>query len=189
MRLADAHIQTLVRRSQAGDQSAFADLFHNCKHMVFRTAFLMLGNDRDAEDVLQDVFLAVYRDLRAYNPERAAFSTWLYRITLNDCLNWKRKHHLPLLSIDDVDAPGESGIRDSDDDVWRAVSRLSPKLRAVVVLRYYNDLSYLEISDVLGIPLGTVKSRLNHALIEVREALAPVAGAQQAFTLLAKAKS
>jgi RNA polymerase sigma-70 factor, ECF subfamily len=189
MRLADAEIQTLIRRSQAGDQSAFADLFHGCKQMVFRTAFLMLGNDRDAEDVLQDVFLAVYRELRNYKPERAAFSTWLYRITLNDCLNWKRKHRLPLLSIDDVDPPGESGIRDQDYDVWRAVSRLSSKLRAVVVLRYYSDLSYLEISEVLGIPLGTVKSRLNQALIEVRDELAPLVGTQRAIEFLAKAKS
>jgi RNA polymerase sigma-70 factor (ECF subfamily) len=171
MRPADGETLTLIRRCQAGDLSAFGGIFERYKNLVYKTAYLMLGNARDAEDVLQEVFLEAYRVLGQYQPERAAFQTWLYRITINDCLNWKRKHRIPVLSLDEVNPAADSPNDDADREVWSAISKLSPKLRAVVVLRYYLDLSYLELAQALDIPLGTVKSRLNQALQVVRDDL------------------
>lgn len=162
-----------IRRSQAGDAEAFAALFHKHKNLVYRTAYLMLGNAGEAEDLMQEVFLEVYRTLRTYQPAKGAFTTWLYRITVNDCLNHKRSRRWTSVSLDEAIAlPHAAALGDDrpeiDEDVWRAISRLSPKLRIVVILRYYWDMSYAELTQVLNLPLGTVKSRLNQALQQVK---------------------
>lgn len=174
----DGETLELIRRSQAGDNEAFAALFHKHKNLVYKTAFLMLGNAAEAEDLLQEVFLEVYRSLRSYQPSRAAFTTWLYRITVNDCLNHKRTRRWKTVAVplDEVTAvPQAHGLHDEHlemtDEVWKAISRLTPKLRIVVILRYYWDLSYAELTQVLNVPLGTVKSRLNQALQIVKRDL------------------
>jgi RNA polymerase sigma-70 factor (ECF subfamily) len=167
MRPSDGETLEWIRRAQAGDDEAFASLFHKYKNLVFRTSFLMLGHQHDAEDLLQDVFLEVHRSLRQYQADKGAFTTWLYRITINDCLNSKRKKLLSIVSFDEITGSREmftDSNLDIDESVQRAVNQLSPKLRAIVVLRYYADLSYAELTEVLDIPLGTVKSRLNQAL-------------------------
>ncbi len=159
----------LIRRCQAGDEEAFARLFEEYKNLVYRAAYLTLGNNADAEDILQDVFLQVHRSLETYDPNRGAFTTWLHRITVNRCLNWRRRR--PKVDSLDEAAEARAGGRDvmpdryaDDDCVRRALDRLSVKLRVVVVLRHYSDLSYAEIAEILDLPLGTVKSRLNLAL-------------------------
>lgn len=170
----DGETLELIRRSQAGDDEAFAALFHKHKNLVFKTAYLMLGSASEAEDLLQDVFIEVYRSLRNYQPSKANFTTWLYRITVNDCLNHKRGRRWILLPLDEATAThagSHTEKLDMDDEVWRAISRLSPKLRAVVILRYYSELSYAEVTQVLNLPLGTVKSRLNQALQMLRSDL------------------
>jgi RNA polymerase sigma-70 factor (ECF subfamily) len=167
MRPSDCETLEWISRAQAGDDEAFASLFHKYKNLVYRTSFLMLGHQHDAEDLLQDVFLEAHRSLRQYQADKGAFTTWLYRITINDCLNSKRKKLLSIVSFDEITGSREmftDANLDIDESVQRAVNRLSPKLRAIVVLRYYADLSYAELTEVLDIPLGTVKSRLNQAL-------------------------
>ncbi len=160
----------LIHRHQAGDADAFAGIFHANKNLVYRTAYLMLGNARDAEDVLQEVFFQVHHALHQFDPARAAFATWLYRITINACLSWRRKWRLLTLSLDAIE-PATHDAAAPDDDVVNAVAKLSAKLRAVVVLRYYADLSYAEVAETLNVPVGTVKSRLNQALQVIREDL------------------
>jgi len=161
----------LIRRSQAGDEQAFAELFHNYKNLVYKTAYLMLGDAYEAEDVLQGVFVQVYKSLNAYDPEKGAFTTWLYRITVNRCLNWRRKRRSSVpLDRAHISLPSPEG-RMEEESVWQAVRGLSEKLRAVVILRYYWELSYAEIAQILDIPLGTVKSRLNLALRTLRKEL------------------
>lgn len=161
---------TLIRRCQAGDTGAFAQIFENYKNLVFRTAFLMLDSADDAEDVLQDVFIQVHRSMNNYDPSKAAFSTWLYRITVNNCLNRKRHWSFFTARLDDIpegelsSASVSDGQRADRESVQEAISGLSIKLRAVVILRFYWELSYAEISEILNLPLGTVKSRLNLAL-------------------------
>jgi RNA polymerase sigma-70 factor, ECF subfamily len=174
----DSETLTWIRRSQAGDGDAFAEIFHRYKNLVFKTAYLMLGNASEAEDMLQEVFLEVHHALHSYDPARAAFTTWLYRITVNDCLNWRRKHRLKLIPLEligvvaphKMEAPRDERLGE-DDEVWHALGKLNPKLRTVVVLRYYWDLSYVDITQILNLPLGTVKSRLNRALLILRDEL------------------
>ena len=168
----------LIRRSQAGDEDAFAELFHKYKNLVYKTAYLMLGSTEDAEDALQEIFVRVYRSLSTFQPSKGAFTTWLYRITVNHCLNQRRKRRLftlpldrvsPALSTEHTSLP-ESPLAE-EETIQQALAQLSEKLRAVVILRYYHELSYAEIAQILDIPVGTVKSRLNSALRILRKEL------------------
>ena len=177
-------VLALIRRSLAGDEAAFAALFEQYKNLVYKTALLLFDGagaaspEAEAEEALQEVFMSVYRSLERYQPERAAFSTWLYRITVNHCLNRRRRRAWPWLSLDRVPAaltatPSPEHALSEADEVRTALRRLSPKLQATVVLRFYSDLSYDEIAQVLEIPIGTVKSRLAEALQRLGRELGP----------------
>jgi RNA polymerase sigma-70 factor (ECF subfamily) len=176
----------VIERSQAGDERAFAELFRQYKNLVYKTAYLMLDEPQEAEDALQEVFLRVHRSLGSYRPSKGAFTTWLHRITVNHCINRTRKRGLRFLRIaqvhpgDMLNQPSPEGRLDDKDAVVQAMRGLSVKLRAVVVLRYYWDMTYGEIAEALGIPLGTVKSRLNAALRALRMELEPLAPARLA---------
>ena len=161
----------LIRRSQAGDREAFSDLFHKYKNLVYKTAYLMLDNADDAEDVLQEVFIQVHKSLSTFQPSKGAFTTWLYRITVNHCLNRRRKRHLFVVSFDEVTpvsltdhTPSFESQSAEEEATRQALGQLSQKLRTVVILRYYWELPYAEIAQILDAPVGTVKSRLNLAL-------------------------
>ncbi|HVU10377.1 MAG TPA: RNA polymerase sigma factor [Phototrophicaceae bacterium] len=168
-------IVDLIDRCRSGEQDAFAALFERYKNLVYRIAYLTLNNQADAEDALQEVFIRVYSSLANFDPAKGAFTTWLYRITMYHCLNRRRADRLEVEPLD------ENVLEISDDTlpigqidldgILPAIDHLSEKQRAVLVLRYYADLPYAEIAEVLGIPLGTVKSRLDLALKTLRAAL------------------
>ena len=152
-------------------------LFRNYKEMVFKTAYLILGSAEEADDVLQEVFIKVHKSWGTYDPERGALSTWLRRITVNHCISERRRKRPPLVSLDgleeqgfdppdaDAELPEELLIKQEQKErIGRAIRSLDRKHRAVLVLRYSDGLSYDEIAEVLKIPLGTVKSRLNTAV-------------------------
>ena len=166
----------LIGRCQAGDEAAFAALFEKYKNLVYKTAFLMLDSTEEAEDALQEVFLRVHQALNTYQPGKAAFTTWLHRLTVNHCLNRRRKRYvmtLPLTEAADLTDPS-SPIADhltNEALVRQALTHLPDKQRAVVILRYYWDLSYLDIAQILEIPLGTVRSRLNTAMKSLHRVL------------------
>lgn len=168
--------QILISRCRAGDDEAFGLLFEKYKNLVFRTTYLTLGSTAEAEDILQEVFLQVHRSLDGYNPERGAFSTWLYRITVNRCLN-RRRSRTSTVSLEDITEEEASCVAPAsdcwadDDCVRHALGRLSRKLRVVVILRHYWGLSYAEIAEIVDLPLGTVKSRLNLAVRLMRKDL------------------
>lgn len=161
---------SLIRRCQAGDEEAFSALFENYKNLVYRIAYLTLGNSADAEDILQEVFLQVHRSLANYDSTRSAFATWLNRITVNKCLNSRRRRRFFIQSLEELpdDVIGEPIISEEQcveiELLKSALNRLSKKLRVVLILRHFLDLSYAEIAEILNLPLGTVKSRLNLAL-------------------------
>ncbi len=158
-----------------GREDDFAVLFEQYKNLVYKTAYLLLNDAGEAEDALQEVFCKVYRALPTYNPRKGSFSTWLYRITVNYCLNCRRKRRPVLLSLDRLLPLAENASSTSmaEDAVRLAVGRLSEKLRAVVVLRFYWELPHAEIAQILNVPLGTVKSRLSLALETLRRELTP----------------
>jgi RNA polymerase sigma-70 factor (ECF subfamily) len=170
--LIDAQV---IRHAQTGDRKAFGSLFEQYKNLVYKTAYLMLGNKDEAEDTLQEVFVLVHKSLAGFDPRKGAFSTWLRRVTFNYCLNQHRKRRVAMLSLEDIPVvfaskfPGEQLAEKQVID--RAIFQLSDRQRAVVILRYYWELPYAEISEVLEIPLGTVKSRLNLALNTLRQDL------------------
>jgi RNA polymerase sigma-70 factor (ECF subfamily) len=164
----------LIERTLAGDPNSFKLIFDQYKNLVYRTAYLILDNSSEAEDALQETFLKVYRFLGKYQPSKGAFTTWLYRITVNHCLNQRRKLVRFMKPIETFDEKVHTSLEDKlseEQALQQALKRLSNKLRVVIILRYFLDLSYSEIAQVLDIPLGTVKSRLNMGLKKVRSEL------------------
>lgn len=168
---------SVIERSRRGDSQAFAVLFERYKDLVYKTASLILDSRQEAEDVQQEVFVQVHRHLHRYDPAKAAFTTWLYKITVNQCLTQRRRHRLRRrLGLDTTDPlpPVPSPEAQLGDEVVRRGLRgLSTKLRVILVLRYYHEFSYSEIQEILSIPMGTVKSRIHQALSELRRTLAP----------------
>lgn len=162
-----------------GDQDAFTDLVLDYQRAVYNLTFRMLGDSVEAEDAAQEAFLRAYRNLERYDMTRS-FKTWVLSIASNFCIDVIRKRRLSLLSLDDL-LPGEvmSAIEhqsieelmvdgERDRSVQEMMALLKADERAIIILRYWNDLSYEEIADALGINVGVVKSRLFRA----RQALA-----------------
>ena len=180
----------LIRRCQTESgparEAAFAELFEDYKDRVFNLAGRLIGNPADAEDVSQEAFVTVFRKIHEFRFS-SRFYTWLYRIVFNLCVDHRRRGNASLVpgSTSTVGDAALAGLRDPDPEpaervaegesrqreVERALRRLSEPLRAVVVLRYMEDLPYDEIADVLGISLGTVKSRLSRAHHFLQEVL------------------
>jgi RNA polymerase sigma-70 factor (ECF subfamily) len=173
-----------MEKWQTGDLGAFEALFRQHERLVFRTAYLITGNREVSEDILQEVFLSVWKSRHTYDPDKGKLTTWLHRITVNECSRKKAGKPLPAISLEEkgVDLPEikhefqpEEVVitRMEYDRLLRAMNALDTKHRSVLVLRYFNDLSYLEIAEVLEIPLGTVKSRLNQSLKYLKEQMNP----------------
>ena len=169
---------------QQGDREAFKALYERYRDRVYNIIFYSIGDELRAEDVLQIVFLKIYRGLANFRFE-ASLATWIYRITLNECLNQQRgrsSQHIPfealLGSDEELDSGSAPDLRHAEGErreiIHRAVMELSPKLRAVVALKYLDGLSYEEIALVLECSPGTVASRLNRALSELEARLRPL---------------
>lgn len=159
------------------DEGALAECYQRYRYLVYKTALLLTNSAQDAEDVVQDVFLQVYRKRHTYDPTRAGLSTWLYRITVNICTSRRRRTAWRAwlrnrLGMEFVEAHSPSPEEQLGDTAVRlAIQQLSDKLRVVLVLRFYNELRYEQIAEILEIPLGTAKSRVNFALAELRKKL------------------
>lgn len=167
-----------------GDRDAFKALYERYRDRVYNLIFYSIGDELSAEDVLQIVFVKIYRGLANFRFE-ASLATWIYRITLNECLNQQRGRgvqHIPfealLGSDEELDTGAAADLQHAEGErreiVHRAVMELSPKLRAVVALKYLDGLSYEEIAAVLECSPGTVASRLNRALSELEARLRPL---------------
>jgi RNA polymerase sigma-70 factor (ECF subfamily) len=161
----DAHGDSdRVRRCLGGDPDAFEELVVAYQGVLFHLALRMTGNREDARDLTQTVFLKAYRNLASFD-HQYRFYSWIYRIMMNEALNLldRRKPSTELDERLPERAPGpeeDAQRRGIEEAVQCALMTLSPADRQVLVLRHFEDLSYLEIADVLGIPDKTVKSRL-----------------------------
>jgi RNA polymerase sigma-70 factor, ECF subfamily len=171
---ADDLDRTLVRRFLDGERAAGDELVNRYHRSVFNVTLRMLGNVQDAEDVTQTTFGNAFSALDSYNPKYRFFS-WIYRMAVNESLNTlKRRRNL--VSLDgsfDVPAPGpvSQSAADAEDRVGSALLELKPDDRAVVVLKHFVSFSYEEISEVLDVPVKTVKSRLFTARERLRQSL------------------
>lgn len=152
----------LVERAARGDEAAFRTLFERYGPRVLGLATRITGGAADGEDVLQETFVKVHRRLPSFRFE-STFSLWLYKIALHEALNWKsRRAPLPPLEREpEAPAPDEAAGE-------AMLAKLSPPLRAVMLLRYVHDFSYDEIADLLDLPVGTVRSRLHEAHAALR---------------------
>jgi RNA polymerase sigma-70 factor (ECF subfamily) len=174
----------LIRRFAAGDLAAFEQIVVAHQGRIATLCRYMLGDATEAEDATQDVFVKAFKGLKDFRPE-AALGTWLYRIAVNTCIDRRRRPLFRWLFIDDDDAGGGVGAVPSDApsperlaesreaslEIQGALSRLSPKLRAAIVLKEIEGLSYEQIAETLEISLGTVKSRISRAREELKRSL------------------
>ena len=168
--------QVLVRRVASGDERALSALYDRYAGLIYGSGMRYLGDRGLAEDLVQDVFTSVWRNAAGFDPTRASFSTWVYRITRNRATDLirRRKARVRIVEGDPFFESGEedpSGTLSRSFDVAAALSRLSPVHREVLVLAYFEGFSQSEISRHTGTPLGTVKSRTTAALRALRDAL------------------
>lgn len=178
----------LVAAAQQGDQAAFGALVENYQAMAYSLALRMLSDPDDAADAVQEAFLNAWRALGSFQGQ-SAFSTWLYRLTSNACIDLLRRNRRKAavsmtVSDEDEDAPHETDVPDERwsperslerSETHRAVHKglaaLSPEHRQVLVLRELEGLSYQEIAQVLDLEEGTVKSRIARARTALRDFL------------------
>jgi RNA polymerase sigma-70 factor (ECF subfamily) len=157
-----------VRRCLNGEPGAFDTLVARYQQGLFNFAFRMLGDYEEARDAAQNTFVKVYEKLGSYDPQRRFFS-WLYRILMNECLNLRRRPAADSfsggieLAVADRTAPDAVEAAERRRAVKQAILALQPDYREVIVLRHFAALSYEEMSDAIGVPAKTVKSRLYSA--------------------------
>lgn len=179
----------LIARAVAGDGEAFGELVEPLEAKVYSLAYRMSGNREDAYDLAQEAFLKVYRALARFKGQ-SSFSTWLYRVVSNTCLDQLRRQRRsrPATSLDDpVDTGGGVLRREVADEtcepeqlalrsetareIQAAVANLPPDHRLAILLRDYEDLPYERIAQAMGCSLGTVKSRISRARSALRDRL------------------
>jgi RNA polymerase sigma-70 factor, ECF subfamily len=175
----------LVERLWAGDAQAFEELVRAYQHRVFSVAVRMLGSRAEAEEVAQEVFVRVYRSIRGFRGD-AALSTWLYAITSRVCLGrlgaadrrmWRESDDALLTLRDHGPDPRATAERQElEQALQRAIAELPEDRRIVVVLRDLEGLAYEEIAAALEIEVGTVKSRLHRARLELKTRLEKLFG-------------
>jgi len=168
--------EVLVKRVASGDERALAGLYDRYAGLIYGTGVRYLRDRETAEELVQDVFTSVWKHAVGFDPARASFATWVYRITRNRATDLIRRRKARVRTVED-EPLFESGEMDPSGelarnfDVAAALSRLSPVHREVLVLAYFHGLSQREISDRTATPLGTVKSRTTAALRALRESM------------------
>ena len=179
----------LVERFKSGSEQAFNELVAKYSAKMYQLAYGMLGNKEDAEEVAQDAFVKVYKNIGQFRGD-ASFSTWLYRITANLSRNryhWNKRRGSQVNVSAHIEATGDDGPRDIEmpdsskspealaqeeelrADIMGGMERLPDKLREIMTLRHVEDMRYETIAEILGCKIGTVKSRLARARESLKE--------------------
>jgi RNA polymerase sigma-70 factor, ECF subfamily len=190
--LEDQQTGVLVRRCLAGDAGAWEDIVHAYNRRIYNLCYRFTNSADNAEDLTQEVFIKVYRTLASYDVEKGAFTTWLTTLTRNLLVDHFRRSRMDRLTesidvglteVDDSPSLSERlpdrrpspadrlASQETQKMVQRALARISPDLREAVILRDLQDMDYKEISKVLHVPEGTVKSRINRGRTELARLL------------------
>lgn len=183
----DEFVKSRIKQVRKGDQNAFGEIVELYKGKVFQLCFRMLGNSHEAEDISQEAFIRAYINIERYNIDRK-FSTWLYRIATNLCIDRIRKKK-PDYYLD-AEVAGTEGLTlysqipasqlapdeevskiELQEIIQNEILKLPEKYRAVIVLRYIEELPLLEISKILDLPIGTVKTRIHRGREALRKQL------------------
>ncbi len=175
--------KSVIQRVLDGDQEAFAALVKAYEKPVYNLCLRMTGNAHDAQDLSQEAFLKAWRGLRFYKFE-SNFSTWLYRLTANVCIDFlrrqKRRTAVSLTADDDqeLEVPDKAPAleeqllhKEAREAVARAMDQLEEEFRLVLTLRVLEDMTYEQIAQVMDLKVGTVKSRLARARMKLKEIL------------------
>jgi RNA polymerase sigma-70 factor (ECF subfamily) len=197
----DADLVARCRQPESDDfEAAFEELYLKYRDRVYAIAFRVTGSSVDAMDVVQECFSLVFRKLDGFRSD-SLFSTWLFRIVVNCSIDHRRRERSKAMDLvggdaefdaeDPASGPGQRAeTRELGDQVQQAMARLSPKLRAVLALRYLENMAYEDLAATLAVSLGTVKSRLARAHLALEkvvrssfpwlyEAIAGEAGARE----------
>lgn len=185
----------ILRGLRAGIDDAYEELIDKYEQPVYNVAYRLLGNQTDACDVVQEVFLKIFRGVGAFR-EQSSLRTWVYRIAVNEAHNHRRwfsrhcRHEVPIeremtdhegffeLAQDPGRSPYEQALgSETRTLIEQALTRINPIFRTAVVLRDIQNLSYEEIADILQVSLGTVKSRIVRGREALRRELTQQAGA------------
>jgi RNA polymerase sigma-70 factor (ECF subfamily) len=180
VKLSDNELIVLIRGKNSG---LYAEIIERYQGKLFAYLFRLIGNREEAEDLLQDVFIKAYRNINSYDTARK-FSSWIYRIAHNEAVNFiKRRYLKRFISWEDVSSTKDKlevrSMDDGPDEIWikkesvkgvgEAINKLPLKYRQVLLLRYFSDKSYEEISEILGKPLNTVGTLINRAKKKLAE--------------------
>ena len=177
--------KTLIERCLAGDDSAWEHLVRTHTRRVYSLCYRFTNSDSEAQDLTQEVFLRIFKSIRSFRAEEGCFTTWLARLTRNILIdNYRRsrqdritdsiEEQLPRVEEELTSAARPDGLlagREAREHLQSAMQKLSPELRETLILRDLEELDYREIAEVLRIPEGTVKSRLNRARAELAKVL------------------
>lgn len=185
------HDFLLVQKAREGDQKAFAELLGRYRDAIYFMLLKMVNNPSDAEDLTIEAFGKAFKNITQYTPN-FAFSTWLFKIATNNCIDFIRKKRAATISLDqpndNSDTTSVTIQSDSPDPeahlinnqkiklLREVVSKLKPRYRTLVELRYFKEYSYEEISDELELPIGTVKAQLFRArelLFNILKSMSP----------------
>ena len=175
----------LVKRCLSGDSAAWEELLRAHTRKIYNLCYRFSGQGSDAEDLTQEIFIKIFQTLRSYDAAQGSFQTWLNRVARNHLVDHYRRTRKDRLtsSLEDETTPLEakpgSGMspaehvesRERKELLQSALERLSPDMREAVILRDLQDLDYQEIAQVLGVPEGTVKSRINRGRLELARVL------------------
>lgn len=175
----------LIAECLQGNPAAFGLLVRRYQDRLYHTVYRMVDNQEDALDIVQEAFLNAYQSLDGFKGD-SLFFTWLYRIAVNTAISFKRKRRIAV-SID-AGRNGEAGIEPLDESeltrpghameqaeeesrINRALAKLSPEHRTVLIMKDMEGQKYEHMADLLGVPIGTIRSRLHRARLELREVL------------------
>ncbi len=168
----------IIYRAQCGDVRAFETLIFQHDAQIMQLIYNMVHSPEDARDLYQDVFMKAYQNIRKFRAD-SSFETWLYRIAVNTCLNFRKaRTRRQYTLLDETAHSSQQGRPEQDmirteisDRIKAAINQLSPKQRAVFVLRHYHDRKLSEIADMLNCTEGTVKNYLFRATQRLRTEL------------------
>lgn len=178
----NADDQRLIAECLKGRTAAFGELVSRYQNRLFNTVFRLLDHAEDARDVVQDSFLNAYQALDSFKGD-SLFFTWLYRIAVNSAISFKRKHRgARRLGLADMDGgglephdPSEISqpdrvlqLADEEKRIHAALAKLSAEHRAVLVMKDIDGMKYEEMAEVLNVPVGTIRSRLHRARMDLR---------------------
>jgi RNA polymerase sigma-70 factor (ECF subfamily) len=175
-----------IAQAVAGDEGAQRVLYERYHARAFRLAFLFLRDTRDAEEVIQDAFVYVFRNIHRYEAQRGSFWAWLRVTVVSRCRNKRRRRRLPQVSLEKMMAVGRSlpEARATHDPEWAveargvqrevraALERVSQGAREALILRYFEELPYAEIADTLGCSPEAARARVAHGKVQLRRLLA-----------------